>query len=416
MQGRKEEAVHTLNDLLYHQRLTQSVRKTRLLATLVYIHIISGELDEALVVDQQLYEFATEYNYPYAIAWSVYLKGLIHFYQNDLEGAISHFRQNMEDRYLLQTRAVVDSMAGLAFSYQATNQPDRANTTIQHLFKYVASLNQPAYSMIFQSCQARLLIMQGEIRSAIGCLGEDSSPAENMVWWLQIPAITYCRALLAEGSDESLVKTEAKLQELLKLNQDCHNTCQTIHILTLLAVAYQKQAKTEEALAAAEQAVMLAQPGGFIRPFLELGSPMVEMLKHLRKQKVAEDYISRILAAFKSEERPAFQEVSGSQRAQDKQGVPDRKTASTPQLATGHQATLSPDDTSNLWIEDLTQRELDVLTYLTEGLSNKEIGAKLFLSPLTVKKHLYNIYQKLDVHSRTGAINKARELGLLSLD
>ena len=190
-------------------------------------------------------------------------------------------------------------MAGLIFSYQAKGQPDRAGETIQSLFKYVASLNDPTYLMIAGSCNVRLSIMQGELISAMGWLRESSPPVENMVWWLEIPAVTHCRALLAEGSDESLEKAETKLRELLQLNQDNHNTCHTIHIMPLLAMVYQKQGRVDEALTILEQAVDLAKPGGWIRPFVELGSPMADLLKQLIKQNVAVDFIEKLLAAFR---------------------------------------------------------------------------------------------------------------------
>jgi len=64
-------------------------------------------------------------------------------------------------------------------------------------------------------------------------------------------------------------------------------------------------------------------------------------------------------------------------------------------------------------LDPLTNRELEVLTLLAQGLSNKEIASKVFLSSETIKKHIYNIYQKLDVHSRISAIERARELGIL---
>ena len=63
--------------------------------------------------------------------------------------------------------------------------------------------------------------------------------------------------------------------------------------------------------------------------------------------------------------------------------------------------------------EALTDRELEVLRLLAEGFSNKTIAGKLFVAPSTVKQHLKHVYDKLDVHSRTQAVARGRELGLL---
>ena len=60
----------------------------------------------------------------------------------------------------------------------------------------------------------------------------------------------------------------------------------------------------------------------------------------------------------------------------------------------------------------LTRREVEILTHLSDGQSNKEIARKLNLSPNTVKTHLANLYEKLGAKNRTQAVTKARELSL----
>jgi DNA-binding CsgD family transcriptional regulator len=64
-------------------------------------------------------------------------------------------------------------------------------------------------------------------------------------------------------------------------------------------------------------------------------------------------------------------------------------------------------------LEPLTAAERRVLELLTTELTLKKIGSRLYVSPETVRTHVRDIYHKLDVHSRSEAVERARELGLL---
>ena len=70
-------------------------------------------------------------------------------------------------------------------------------------------------------------------------------------------------------------------------------------------------------------------------------------------------------------------------------------------------------DTSRVAQLELSKRELEILNLLAEGHSNQEIGAKLFISISTVKTHIQNLFEKLDVKRRIQAIEKARSLNLI---
>jgi LuxR family transcriptional regulator, maltose regulon positive regulatory protein len=115
--------------------------------------------------------------------------------------------------------------------------------------------------------------------------------------------------------------------------------------------------------------VRLAEPGGYLRLFVELGPVMADLLARLAARGVAPDYIGRILAAFP--------------------------------------ATPAPEP------EALTRRELEILTLLQQGLSDRDIAERLFLSVLTVKKHNRNIYRKLGASGRRSAITTAEMLNLI---
>ena len=207
--------------------------------------------------------------------------------------------------------------------------------------------------------------------------------------WLEVPRITRCRVLVALESEVGVLEATEKLREHEHFYRTTHNTSQMIEVLLLQTLTCQIQGKTDEALAVLERAVTLAWPGAYIRPFVNLGNRMADLLKRLSQHGKAVDYIRRILAAFEAYE-------SGNKR--DKSSPrPERR----PEM---HNQTLD---------EPLTNRELQILSFLGQRLQNKEIAARLFISPETVKKHTKNIYRKLKIHNRQQAVVKACELSIL---
>jgi two-component system, NarL family, response regulator LiaR len=70
-------------------------------------------------------------------------------------------------------------------------------------------------------------------------------------------------------------------------------------------------------------------------------------------------------------------------------------------------------DTSLISQLELSKRELEILSLLAQGHSNQEIAAKLFVSLSTVKTHIQNLFEKLDVKRRIQAVEKAKRLNLI---
>ena len=208
--------------------------------------------------------------------------------------------------------------------------------------------------------------------------------AENMVWWLEIPRVSYCRALLADGTQINLEEAAASLQEILQQNESNHNICQIIQVMPILALVHKKLGKPAEALETLRRAIEQAEAGGWVQPFVELGTPMKQMLLELQK-KNSSPFLEQLVASFRSDSQNPASKDSGAH-------------GSTP---------FHPDATSG--VESLTSREQEILELLVQGHANKEIAEKLFVSIDTVKTHLRNIYFKLEVKSRLQAVAKAKE-------
>jgi LuxR family maltose regulon positive regulatory protein len=395
MSGQKEEAIQRLNRWLYDEQESHPGRQTKLLGTLIFIYLLSGEFNDAAPLAQRLYELATKHNNRYIGAWTSYSQGHIHYYWNDLDTATLHFDKAVRDRYILHTAGALDSLVGLALTFQALGQPKRAEATALLLLEFAQEKDYPAAITVARSCQARLSLMQGDLETATHWMDMAHPETEPgvMFFWLEDPHITQCRILIAKGTEAGLQEAGEKLAAFGKINKAQNNTHQLIDILLLQSLIYQKQSQIDKALATLKRAITLAEPGGFIRPFLDLGSEMVELLVLLSQRDVALEYITQILAAFPvgMKDETVLQVADGAD-----------SSSATGNLIRG------PSLSS---FEPLTPRELDVLALLAQGLTNKEIAQRLVISPGTVKQHAYNLYQKLQVNNRQQAARKASDLG-----
>jgi LuxR family maltose regulon positive regulatory protein len=154
-----------------------------------------------------------------------------------------------------------------------------------------------------------------------------------------------------------------------------------LRVMILHSVAHHAKGETDKAVDMLEKALTLAKPGGFIRLFLDEGAPIKNLLSIAATRGIMPHYVARLLAAFES----GLLESERPQR----------------QVSCQH------------LVEPLSERELEILQLLAQGLSNREIGERLFLAIPTVKGYNRNIFAKLQVRRRTEAVAHAREIGVL---
>jgi ATP/maltotriose-dependent transcriptional regulator MalT len=186
----------------------------------------------------------------------------------------------------------------------------------------------------------------------------------------------HSESLRREGEEE---RVAARLEQLLEAGAKQGAPATALKARVLLARLHWQAGRRESAVAVLEPALRLAGQEEHARALVAAGPALVPILRQAALQGIAPETVGPLLSA-----------IGGEQRA-----VSPSARSATP-LA-----------------EPLSERELEVLRLLAAGLANGQIAEQLFLAVGTVKRHVFNIYGKLGVTSRTSAVARARELGLL---
>ena len=332
-----------------------------------------GNIQES---ENQLYDAAETYrrvlqllgDQPLPVACEAHL-GLARIYYewNDLVTAQQHMQQGIQlARQLENTDRVVSSELFSARLQLAQGNVTNAAAILAKVDQIVRQQNFVMQMPEVAAAQVLTLLRQGNVAAAADLIRTHELP------------ISQARVYLAQGDASAALAVLDPLRQQVEAKrwED-----KRLKVMLLQAVAHHAQGEIDKAVELLGDALALAAPGGFVRVFVDEGLPMAQLLSEVAARGFMPDYMGKLLSVFEVEEQK-----------------PENKSELTP--------------TQSL-IEPLSQRELEVLQLIAQGLSNHEISERLFLALSTVKGHNQKIFDKLQVQRRTEAIARARELGLL---
>jgi LuxR family maltose regulon positive regulatory protein len=346
----------------------------------LFIHILAlTGMGEIQVEENQLLQAAETYRrilqlvgeQPLAVACGAHLGlGKILYLWNDLEAAQRHTQIGADlARRIESTDAYALGLLGLAQLELAAGDPEKASMLADEADLFVAQHNFPVRVPDIVSMKVRALLQKNRTKEAAQLAKEYGlSPIKARVYLAQGETKSAWQAVKTARQEAESAGRQDKLLESVVLTSITRNML----------------GEVDQALQALLEALQLAQPAGIIRIFIDEGPAMAHLLRLAFDRGMERDYVQRLLDAF--DQVKGLESVSGTSEV-NQSGL----------------------------IEPLSERELEVLELIAEGLTNKAIGERLYLSLNTVKVHTRNIYGKLGVNNRTQAVAKSRELGLLPL-
>lgn len=238
--------------------------------------------------------------------------------------------------------------------------------------------------------RARLLARQARLDEALPWVRQRSLSVDDELSFLgEFEYLAFSTILIALGRSgkpgQFIEEALGLLQRLLEAAEAAGRMGSVIEILIQQALAQEAQGKLSPALETLSRAMSLAEPEGYVRIFADEGRPMARLLSEAAARGLMPKYVSCLQAALQG----------GEQKREEAPPAPTVASSSQP------------------LIEPLSERELEILRLIDQGLSNQEISERLFLALSTVKGHNRNIFGKLGAERRTEAVARARELGVL---
>ncbi|MEH7254586.1 LuxR C-terminal-related transcriptional regulator [Neobacillus niacini] len=345
------------------------------------IRSAQGRLRDAMRTYERGLQLATENGEPELLGTADIYVGMseLHREHNDLDSATQHLLRSKEqgehtgfpqNRYRWYV-----AMARLAEAEGDLNSALNLLHEAEHLYVNDFFPNVRPIAAL----RTRVWLAQGKLGEALDWAREhDMSAQDDLCYLREFEHITLSRVLLAryksDRANHSMLEAMGFLERLLQAAEEGGRKGSAIEILIVQALAHHIKGDSPSALVPLERALTLGEQEGYVRIFVDEGQPMAALLEVAVKQKIALNYVRRLLTSFsKAKDKPPAKQVMR---------------------------------------EGLSEREREVLRLLRTDLSGPDIARELIVSLNTLRSHTKNIYGKLEVNNRRAAVRRAEELDL----
>ncbi len=334
----------------------------------IYLNYM-GKRREALALCERTLERSTDQSGNHLpMAKIVYLPmGVLLYCSNKLEEA----KRYLEEGIACYRELGFEHLAGLGewylvLSLYAIGEKDKAFEMAYRLKAYFKDFAPHRITVFFEALEMELHLREGNVERVAQWLNEPGTTIDKVSGLPDVnPYFTCLKAMILQGN---YLKAEAALEEKEELVRKERRYGELITVLILSALVKKHLGMEGEALSCIREALTIAAPEGYVRSFLDEGDEILELLHKVRD--TAPGFVNKL---------------------------------------TGEKIGKSYELT-----EPLKKREAEILRLIAEGLSNGEIAEKLYITTGTAKWHIKNIFSKLGVNKRTQAVDKARQLNIIS--
>jgi len=383
--GQVDDGLATIEKYINEISEPDYYERARLLALKCSLHVIQGNIDKIKKTASIGRPDSLKRNMAISMIWFDCFLSMADYESNSLHRHTSYRDTILLYRYAGRPYFILHIYFIQVLFKLAQGNTNEVDILIKEIDQYRNGYNFPAMDNLYKAFQVEVSLRQNNFKEAWihskGCNFDDYPP----IYFYYFPQLSRIKLLIySENGDKKLA---AKLlKKWITIARDSHNINFLIQALVLQSLLYALLEQREVARQTLIEVIDIARPLGYKRTFLDAGPIMHKLLIELDTSE-DDEYLPQLILDFQND-------------------------LLNPDI---HQKSITAENNSaGQELDPLSDREIQLLQMVSEGLRNKEIADKLFLSVDSIKKYLYLTYQKLGVSNRVQAIAKAKEKGYFS--
>ncbi|MEL4455764.1 LuxR C-terminal-related transcriptional regulator [Lutimonas vermicola] len=382
--GRYEEAETLVNGILESIPLKNSIPYIYTQILNSYLNSFRGNLKVIAEAMSNTYSLFIENKLWVLLSSVSYYLGSSYYQFNKLRKAVEYTEILSDHYYAGRPYWDLPTIYTKALGFLALGETQKLSDTIDEINEVTKNVGIKSFDELTKAFKVDVALRQGKIKQALELSKSTDFDSIYLDYAFYFQQLTYVRLLIITDHIRNSNKIEELLEKYIKKGRSGHKYNFLMQVLLMQSIYLSKKGDEEAALNSVKEAIILAEPNGFIRIFVDLGEPMKELLEKFQHTEPDSYYVSTLLEAFENE-RPIQTLEERLEKVQ-----------------------------SFNRLEILSVRETETLQYIARGYRNKEIAESLNISVETVKSHVKNSLKKMKAKNRVELVKKAREHKLIA--
>ncbi len=348
-----------------------------------YLNSFRGNIKYIAESLSNTYPFFIENKLWVLLSSVLYYLGSSYYQFNNLRKAVKYTEALSDYYYAGRPYWDLPTLYTKALGFLALGETQKLLDTMNEINEVTKNVGIEVFKELTKAFKVDLTLRQGKIEQALEMSKSTDFDSIYLDYAFYFQQLTYVRLLIITDHIRNGNKIEELLEKYIKKGRSGHKYNFLMQVLLMQSIYFGKTGDEQASLNSVKEAIIMAEPNGFIRIFVDLGEPMKEILEKFQYIEPDRYYVSKLLEAFENERPIKTQEERFGKVQSFKR------------------------------IEILSVREIETLQYISRGFRNKEIAEYLNISVETVKSHVKNSLKKMKAKNRVELVKKAHEHNLI---